>query len=427
MKIVEVDPASPLFGHVRPGYEVVTINGQHVQDALDFRYRTADERVTIRFADHHGQELEVQLEGNGCGGLGVTLDDDRIRRCNCDCIFCFVRQQPKGMRRNLYIKDDDYRLSFTHGNFVTLSNVTEEDLSRIITQRLSPLYVSVHTTDDRLRRCMLRNEKLAPILPRLRHLTEHGITIHAQVVICPGINDGEQLAKTINDLSKLYPGVESLAIVPVGLTKYRDHLPKLRTYTPDESAAIIDQTEARQKEYHAILGSHFVWAADEFYVMADRDFPRRNEYEQMPQFENGVGMARECIAMFNRRRASLKSIQSELRVRFLTGLSAFPFLSQYILPFIQDDLKLHLSVQPVQNLFWGDSVTVSGLLIGRDMLEAAQGKIEEYDVLVLPPNCLNEDGLFLDDMSLEQFEDALGKPVVVGRYNLAESIKDAFQ
>jgi putative radical SAM enzyme (TIGR03279 family) len=427
MKVVDIDPDSPLFGHVRPGYEVVTINGQQVQDALDFRYRTADERVTIRFADHHGQELEVQLEGNDCSCLGVTLDDDRIRRCNCDCIFCFVRQQPDGMRQNLYIKDDDYRLSFTHGNFVTLSNVTEEDLTRIITQRLSPLYVSVHTTDDSLRRCMLRNEKLRPILPRLRHLTEHGITIHAQVVVCPGINDGEQLAKTINDLSKLYPGVESLAIVPVGLTKYRDHLPRLRTYASDESAAIIDQIEARQKEYHVILGSRFVWAADEFYVMADRDFPRRPEYEQMAQFENGVGMARECISMFNRRRASLKHIRSDLRVRFLTGLSAFPFLSQYIVPFISDELKLHLSLQPVQNLFWGDSVTVSGLLIGKDLLEAAKEKIEAYDVLVLPPNCLNEDGLFLDDMSLEQFEDALDKPVVVGRYNLAESVKDAFQ
>ncbi|MFQ6007593.1 MAG: DUF512 domain-containing protein [Candidatus Zixiibacteriota bacterium] len=427
MKVVDIDPASPLFGHVRPGYEVVTINGQQVQDTLDFRYRTAGERVTIRFADHQGRELEIQLQGNDCGDLGLSLGGDRIRRCNCDCIFCFVRQQPKGMRRNLYIKDDDYRFSFTYGNFVTLSNVTEEDLSRIITQRLSPLYVSVHTTDDGLRRCMLRNEKLAPILPRLRHLTEHGITIHAQVVICPGINDGEHLNKTVRELSKLHPGVESLAIVPVGLTKYRDHLPKLRTYTPGESAAVIDQIEAHQKEFHAILGSRFVWAADEFYVMADRDFPKRPEYEKMPQFENGVGMARECISMFNRRRASLRNIQSELRVRFLTGHSAFPFLSRYILPFIHDELKLHLSVQPVDNRFWGESVTVSGLLIGDDLLEAAQEKIEDYDVLVLPPNCLNEYGFFLDDMSLEQFQAALGKPVVVGRYNLAESIKDAFQ
>jgi len=426
MKIISVDPASPLFGHVRPGYKVVAINGKRVLDAIDFRYRTADEPVTIRFADRRGRELEFQFDELNHGSLGLTLDDDKIRRCNCDCIFCFVHQQPKGLRRSLYIKDEDYRLSFTHGNFITLSNLTEQDMARIIEQRLSPLYVSVHTTDDSLRRSMLRNEALAPIIPHLRYLGENGITVHTQVVLCPGINDGPQLEKTINDLSQLYPGVETLAVVPVGLTRYRDNLPRLRPYTGDEAAAIVDFIETRQKDLLVRLGTRFVWPADELYVLAQRDFPKRASYEKMSQFENGVGMAREFITMFNRRRIQLKGIRSDRRALFLTGYSVYPFLSRYIIPFIQKELRLNVSLRPVVNRFWGETVTVSGLLTGQDLLDEALGGSDEYDVAALPPNCLNSDDLFLDDMSLEQFQNALGKPVVVGRYNLAESIREIF-
>jgi len=426
MKIVSVDPTSPLFGHVRPGYKVVAINGRHVLDTIDFRYRTADERVTIRFADHHGRELEFQIDRLGSGGLGLTLDEDRIRQCNCNCIFCFVHQQPKGLRSSLYIKDEDYRLSFTHGNFITLSNLTEQDMARIIEQRLSPLYVSVHTTDDNLRRFMLGNERIAPILPDLRNLVENGITIHSQAVLCPGVNDGLQLQKTIDDLASLYPGVETLAVVPVGLTKYRDHLPRLRAYTAVEAAAIVDSIEALQKDLLVRLGTRFVWAADEFYILANRNFPNRSSYEQMAQFENGVGMAREFIVTFNRRRAWLKEIQSNRKALFLTGYSAYTFLNRQIVSFVQRELRLNLSVQPVHNRFLGDTVTVSGLLTGRDLLDKALECSEEYDVVVLPPNCLNSDDLFLDDMSLERFQDAVNKPVVVGRYNLAESIREIF-
>lgn len=423
MKIVAIDPTSPLFGHVQPGYKVVAINGKRVLDAIDFRYRTADERVTIRFADHRGRELEFQSDEHG---LGLTLDDDRIKRCNCDCIFCFVNQQPKGLRQSLYIKDEDYRLSFTHGNFITLSNVTAKDMARIIEQRLSPLYVSVHTTDDSLRRSMLRNEGLVPIIPCLRCLGENGITAHAQVVLCPSINDGQQLEKTIDNLSQLYPGVETLAVVPVGLTKYRDHLPRLCTYTADGAAAIVDYIEARQKEFLKSLHSRFVWPADEFYVLANRDFPSRASYEQMSQFENGVGMAREFITIFNRRRARLRGIKSDKRVLFLTGYSAYPFLSRHLVPFIRNELRLNLSVHPVRNRFWGETVMVSGLLTGQDVLDQARSKADEYDVLVLPPNCLNDGDLFLDNMSIQQFQSDLGKPVVVGQYNLARTIKEAF-
>lgn len=424
MRIVEVDPGSPLYGHIRPGYTLVSINGQKVLDTIDFTYKLADERVDILFADANGREIEFRFDDATAGDLGLTLDDRKIRFCKNDCIFCFVHQQPQGMRRALYFQDEDYRLSFTHGNFVTLSNTTDEDIARIIEQRLSPLYVSVHATDDKLRRCMLRNEKLAPILPRLRELTENGITVHTQVVLCPGVNDGEHCDRTINELAELYPGVETLAVVPVGLTKYRDNLASLRTYTAEEAGEIVDRIEEIQKNLLAARGSRFVWPADEFYVAAGRPFPKQHVYEEMNQFENGIGMAREFITTFNRRRSRLKGLTSKKRLLFMTGRSAYSFFSEEILPYIQNELRLDVQLHVVPNRFWGNTVTVSGLLTGQDVLRHARMKVDEFDTLVLPPNCLNGDDLFLDNLSLDQFRTALGKEVQVGQYNLAETLRE---
>jgi putative radical SAM enzyme (TIGR03279 family) len=426
MRIVSVDPDSPLFGYIRPGYRILAVNGRKVLDSIDFRFRTAQETGTIRFADTRGRQLEVRFDGNGSGGLGLTLGDERIRRCNCDCIFCFVNQQPQGLRSSLYIKDEDYRLSFTHGNFITLSNLARRDLERIVDQRLSPLYVSVHTTDDTLRRCLLRNEKLAPILPRLKYLTGNGIILHSQVVVCPGINDGPHLQKTINDLVQLHPGVETLAVVPVGLTRYRDGLPTLRPVGSNEARQIVSFIEKHQRRFLSRLGSRFVWPADEFYVLAGRDFPRRSSYEQMAQWENGVGMARELVTVFNRRKRALKKVRSDRRVVFLTGYSACRLLHDTVAHAVRRDFGLNLSIHPVRNEFWGDMVTVSGLLVGKDLLDAAIRNRDDYDVVVLPPNCLNRDDLFLDDMSLEEFCSQLSRPVVVGRYDLVATFKDAF-
>jgi len=424
LKILDIEPGSPLFGTIRPGYAVLSVNGKPVLDAIDFRFRTSDENVKIIFADAEGREIDYQFHELSPGDLGLTLDDHKIRLCKCDCIFCFVRQQPSGMRRMLYLKDEDYRLSFTHGNFITLSNTSEEDIARIIEQRLSPLYVSVHATDDKLRRCMLRNEKLAPIVPRLRLLGENGISIHTQVVLCPGINDGPQLERTLSDLVDLHPYVETLAVVPVGLTKYRDRLPQLRTYTANEAGAIIDYVEARQTEILKKTGTRFVWPADEFYVIANRPFPSRASYEEMNQFENGIGMAREFVTMFNRRRNQLSGLNRNRRALFLTGYSAYPFLERDVMPYVRDNLGLRLTLAAVPNEFWGHSVTVSGLLSGKDLLAFAQERIADVDAVVLPPNCLNGDDLFLDNLSLEEFRTTLGKPVCVGQYNLAATLKE---
>jgi len=426
MKVVSIERASPLFGRVRPGYRLVSVNGRKVLDVIDFHYRVTDERVRLTFADPRGRQTDFEFVEPTAAHLGLTFDDHRIRHCNCDCIFCFVSQQPKGMRPALYVRDEDYRLSFTHGNYVTLSNVSESDLARIIEQRLSPLYVSVHATDDALRRSMLRNDRLSPILPRLCRLTDNGITIHSQVVLCPSINDGRYFEQTVDDLAALHPGVASLAVVPVGLTRYREGLPPLRTYTAQEAGEIIDYIETRQAGFHARTGSRFVWPADEFYVAAGRAFPPRHVYEDMPQFENGVGMAREFMTGFNRRRSRLKGIRSDSRVMMLTGCSAYPFLSEEILPYVTETLGLNLSLHRVFNRFWGETVTVTGLLTGQDLLQDATDTADQYDLVALPPNCLNADQLFLDDLSLAEFRERLGKPVLVGRYNLAQTIREAF-
>ncbi len=424
MKILDVNPDSPLFGYVRPGYSIVSVNGQAIQDSIDFRYKLAEDQVKIVFLDSNGREIDFQFDEMAAGDLGLTLDDRKIKLCKNDCIFCFVLQQPQGMRRMLYLKDEDYRLSFTHGNFITLSNTTQADLERIVEQRLSPLYVSVHATDDKLRRCMLRNERLAPIVPRLKYLAENGITIHTQAVLCPGVNDGPYLEKTVTELAALYPSVESLAVVPVGLTKYRDHLPNLRTYTPAEADQIIDYVESAQQRFLQETGSRFVWPADEFYIAAQRTVPRQVSYEHMPQFENGIGMVREFITMFNRRRKRIAGLKTSRRALMLTGFSAHSFLCREIMPFIQNELKLPVSLAAVPNRFWGESVTVSGLLTGQDMLRYARSHSDEFDVVVLPPNCINNDDLFLDNLSLAQFATALGKPVLIGQYNLAATLQE---
>ena len=322
LKILSVDPNSPLADDVKEGYSVITVNGNPVEDGLDFQFKTSDEKVKIVFSDENDLHVVYKFDDFEAMDLGLTFDEGKIKTCKCNCVFCFVAQQPKGMRRSLYIKDEDYLLSFTHGNFVTFSNTTDEEIERIIEQRMSPIYVSVHATDEELRQNLIRSRRPRLIMPLLRHLGDNGIEMHTQVVLVPGLNDGPYLEKSINDLAALFPRVRTLAVVPVGLTKYREKLTKLRNYTKEESIEIVDYIESRQKEFLKTKGTRFVWPADEFYVMADREFPGQSEYEEMDQIENGIGLARELITQFNRKKRHLDNIASDKRVMFMTGQSS---------------------------------------------------------------------------------------------------------
>ena len=424
MKIVSVDKTSPLFGRVKGGDKLIKVNGHPVRDEIDFFFHNTEDKLVVEVS-REGKVSEFILDTIGCGDLGLTFRDSRIKICNNKCIFCFVHQQPKGMRRSLYIKDDDYRYSFMHGNYVSLSRMTDDDFSRIIEQRLSPLYISVHATDDELRRCIFQNEKLEPILPRIKQLTDNGIRIHTQTVICPGINDGNQLRKTIEDLANFQPGVQSLAVVPVGLTKYRERLPKLRPFNANEARQTIDLVEAYHKRFLKEYGSRWVYPADELFLIAGRSIPPLGYYEEFSQWENGVGMLRQFIADFNRRRRFLPiKLSKRLKIVLVSGRAAEGTLRDYIIPYLRRVKNLTAELEIIDNNFWGETVTVTGLLTGRDILQKVRH--QKADIIILPPNCLNNDNLFLDDVSLEDFREKIADTVVVGDYNIFNSLKRAF-
>jgi len=423
MKIIDVNPESPLFGKVRPGDSLVSVNDQPVTDNIDCMFKLADEVMILDVEDKKGRHQKYRVDYPDEPGL--TFEPDKIKRCRNNCIFCFVHQQPKGMRRSLYVKDDDYRLSFTHGNFISFSNITDDDMNRIIEQRLSPLYVSVHSTDDDLRMKLFANKKLLPIMPRLKKLTENGIRFHTQVVVCPGINDGVHLDKTITELQSLYPGVETLGIVPVGLTRYRDNLPKLKSFTPSGANHILKYIHKIQKKFLKSCGTRFVFAADEFYILAGRSLPALYDYEQMEQFENGIGMMRYFLTDFNRRRRFIRVGAKPLRIAIITGETAYKIFDKDIMPYLKIKSGLKADLFPVKNRFWGEKVAVTGLLTGQDILSEIKKINKQYDIALLPPNCLNNDGLFLDDMSLEDFKLRAGMDIVVGSYSLVDTLNRA--
>ncbi|UCD16303.1 MAG: DUF512 domain-containing protein [Candidatus Zixiibacteriota bacterium] len=421
---MKVNPNSPLYGHVRRGHRLVGINGEPVADSLDYQFKMAEDVVRLEIEDSAGASRIFRFRADPLLDLGLTFEDDRVFRCDNNCLFCFVHQQPKGMRRSLYIKDDDYRLSFTHGNFISLSNLAERDLARIIHQRLSPLYVSIHATDETLRRCIFQNEKLPPVLPLLERLIAGGIAFHTQVVVCPGVNDGEQLDRTINDLFALYPGVRTLGVVPVGLTRYRRRLPEIASYDPAASRRILSFLHGKQKKCRESHGTRFVFASDEFYLMAGRNLPKLHEYEDMAQFENGIGMLRWTITQFNRRRRYLKGLAAKRRIIMLTGKAAYNILNTHVVEYLREETNVAVHLVGIENSFWGSTVTVSGLLTGQDLLKALRNIYKEFDLAIIPPNCLNNDRLFLDDMSLQQFRRLARMDVRVGSYQIADTVRE---
>jgi putative radical SAM enzyme (TIGR03279 family) len=273
---------------------------------------------------------------------------------------------------------------------------------------------------------MLGNKQLEPILPRLKWLAEQEIQLHTQAVVCPGMNDGAALRKTIEELARLQPNLATLAVVPVGLTRYREHLPRLRRPDPREAAETIDLIESLQTSYLEACGSRFVWPSDEYYLLAGRPIPPLSHYEDMEQWENGVGMLRQATVDFNRRRRFLKVPSRGPRMAWLTGMAAADWLRRTAVDYLRER-GVNIKLLPVMNRFWGDMVTVSGLLTGRDILAVAQRARREFDIAVLPPNCVNHEGLFLDDMSLDEFRGRLKRPVIVGQYSLFDTVREALR
>ena len=349
--------------------------------------------------------------------FGLEFEPIEPLTCKNQCVFCFVHQNPKNVRRSLHIKDEDYRLSFLFGNYLTLTNVDEAEMQRIIEQRLSPLYISVHATEPELRRELLGIEEYDGFMAKIDRLAKAGIQLHGQVVLCPGLNDGAHLDRTIDDLLKLHPAVASLAIVPVGLTAHRHNLPKLTPFTPEIARQTIAHITPVQRKLKRRIGTPFAFLGDEIYIMAGAEIPPSGHYADFPQIENGVGMVRTFLTQFN---AALRSrtTRSNKRGTICTGKVFYPYLKVSV-----DRLGMDLKTVAVESRFWGPGIGVAGLLTGSDFITALKSDVYG-DFVVLPSESMvGDDYLFLDDLTIKDVERELGVPVLSSGYDARDFVR----
>jgi putative radical SAM enzyme (TIGR03279 family) len=402
-------PAS--LAGIRPVDRVLSVSGQPVEDLLDLHFLTARARFPLRWRDATGavRERNFRLAG---APLGLFPEPIRVRRCRNRCIFCFVHQLPKGLRRTLYVKDEDVRLSFLHGQYVTFSDLSGEEIRKILRYRMSPLYVSIHTTDPDLRKKMLGNRHIGDVVATMRRLTRGGIVLHGQIVVCPGVNDGEELSRSLRELSSLRPGLRTVAVVPVGLTSHRAGLPPLRPVTRGEARNTLAMLRGLRRELgDGEDGEPFAVAADEYYLLAGERFPGRGAYGSFPQTENGVGLVRRFLdeeaRLFRRRSWPGGGTPGTV----VTGRLASRIISKYLGEFAHR-ARSRFELVPVKNRLMGESVTVTGLLGGNDILAAVGGKVR--GVLYVPSVALRDAGdLFLDGLSPAELSRQTGAEVRV--------------
>ena len=410
IEIASVLPGSTAAGlEIQAGELIVSINNRDVDDVIDYRFLCAEDYITLVVRRHNGETRTIALNKCPDDALGIECSPLRIKRCKNRCIFCFVDQMRAGCRKGLYIKDEDFRSSFLYGNYITLTSLSDPEWERIFRQRLSPLYISVHATDPALRAFMLGNKKAPDIMESMKRLAAGGIRMHAQIVLCPGINDGRYLEKTLEDLSGLYPAVASIAAVPVGLTAFRKGLFPLRMFTRGEARLVLGillEFGTRFKKRH---GTRLVYPADEFYIKAGASIPPASFYEDFPQIENGVGM----VAGFLRdvSRTKLPISLAPIRATVITGVSFGKILGP-VLKRLRTISGAHITQVIATNGFFGTAVTVAGLLSGRDILQALRGK-RLGDLVMVPAEALKEDeDVFLDGMTLDHVSRQVSTKVV---------------
>ena len=411
--IQSIDADSPLRHRAQPGDRLLSINGKRVVDVLDYKFYAYDRKLHVVLARPDGTEYSVEVRKAEGGDLGLDFESylmDSPRSCANNCVFCFIDQLPPGMRPTMYFKDDDARLSFLLGNYITLTNLSRREIQRIIDLHVSPVNVSVHTTNPELRCRMLRNPRAGETIEVMRRFAEAGIVMNCQIVCCPGWNDGEELQRSMEDLAGLYPSVHSVSIVPVGLTKYRDGLEKLTPFTPEHAAETLDQINAFGDVCLKKLGSRIFWCGDELYLKAGRELPPDEFYEEYTQLENGVGMLRLLETEF---RSALKLSDEPDGVPFsiAAGTSAAPYLQKLLDLAAEKYPILNGRVYPIVNDFFGHSINVSGLIVGRDLIAQLKGR-DLGQRLLISQNMLRRQELdFLDDVTLEQASSALGIPI----------------
>lgn len=425
-KIVSVDRKSPFYGKVKAGDELVSVNGRKIRDVLDYMYETSSgEEVTSVVVTRNGEELRFEEKCEGDLGLGFTnFLMDKQHRCKNKCVFCFIDQMPPSMRDTLYFKDDDFRLSLIYGNYVTLTNIDDAELDRICELRVSPLNISVHSTDPEVRYGMLRNPRAKNIMKDLEKLKDAGINLRCQIVLCPGINDGEGLTKTLRDLASLYPAVSSVSVVPVGLTKFREGLAPLVPFTKQTASDALNRINAVGDECLKKYGTRIFYGADEFYLKAEMPLPDVGFYEDLEQYENGVGMISCFRDDFDYYSEEKKPNPSKVKISLVTGVAATDTIADAMKKLREKYTGLDYSLYTVYNDYFGRTITVAGLVTATDIIAQLKGK--DLGSYLIVPDVMLRDDTFLDDLTVSDVERELCVPVRVAKEG-AQGLLDAIE
>ena len=402
-----------------PGDAIVAINGSYPRDLIDYQFLCADEVLQMEVVDAAGKTHQIEIEKDYDEDLGIEFETalfDGLIQCNNRCPFCFIDQQPPGKRQSLYLKDDDYRLSFLYGSYLTLTNLTQREWERIEKMRLSPLYVSVHATEPEVRIRLLKNPRAGQILQQIEWFGERRLQIHAQVVVCPGINDQVHLERTLLDLAQFHrgeiPAVASVAVVPVGLTRFRPSEDELIPVSPEKAAQVIDRVQTLQSKFHQQLGSNFAWLADEWFLIAGKELPPESHYEDYPQIDNGVGSIRSFLKQFTAAAKHLpQQIDPPRQFTWVVG-NAVEKAFQPILHQLNQVVNLSVNMEALCSNYWGQKISVTGLLTGQDLLERLHGK-DLGNGIILPAMMLKHgDTHFLDDMTVEELAHKLDTTII---------------
>ena len=415
---------------IEVGDVLLAINDQAIQDVFDYRYLIKNEYIEVLVEKQDGEEWLLEIDKDYDEDLGIEFENglmSEYRTCSNKCIFCFIDQMPPGMRETLYFKDDDSRLSFLQGNYITLTNMKLPDIERIIQMHLAPINISVQTTNPELRCKMLHNRFAGEKLKFLDILYENHIEMNGQVVVCKNVNDGKELERTIDDLSKFLPFMRSVSAVPAGITKYREGLYPLELFTKEEAGQVIDMIESRQKKYYEEFGLHFIHASDEWYILAGEELPEEDRYDGYLQLENGVGMLRLLGTEVRQAIAERDGDDRKLSVTVATGRLAAPYIAGCMDVIREKYPNITSEVIAIKNNFFGEKITVSGLITGQDLIEQLSGR-KLGDRLLIPCNMLRSgEDVFLDDITITELSEKLGKEIIVvdpGGADLVSAVLD---
>lgn len=415
---------------IEPGDSLLQINGSIIEDVFDYHYYTNDEELLILIQKENGEEWELEIEKDYDEDLGIEFEQglmDEYRSCRNKCMFCFIDQMPKGMRDTLYFKDDDSRLSFLQGNYITLTNMSDHDIQRIVDYHLEPINVSIHTTNPELRCKMLHNRFAGDALKKIQILYDGGITMNGQIVLCKGINDGEELERSIRDMTKWLPNLQSVSVVPVGLTKFRDGLYPLEPFIKEDAKEVLGIIHKWQKKIYEEYGIHFIHAGDEWYLLAEEELPEEERYDGYLQLENGVGMLRLLLNEFEEAYEPLAGDGREIHLSMATGKLAYPYLKEMLERLKAKYPNLNVNLFEIRNDFFGERITVAGLITGQDLIAQLKGQ-DLGDALLLPCSMLRSgEEVFLDDVTVTELSDALQVPIDIVKSSGQDFIEAVLQ